>query len=91
MPVEVSYVFKCGGPCCSQKSHKIIVIDWEINELARNVLRRDQDKHIAENKIRKKLFDWMKMREIYFILGTHFRFKTPLVIGLFYPSKDVKS
>lgn len=91
MPVEVRYVFACGGECCKKKLHKILVIDWEVNELARNVLRREPEKERAAGKIRKRLFDWMKTRDVYFILGTHFRFKTFLIIGIFYPPKSVRS
>lgn len=91
MPVEVRYVFSCGGECCKNKPHKIIVIDWEINELARNLLRRYGDKAVVEGKMRQKLFDWMITRNVYFIMGTHFRFKTPMIIGIFYPQKHVSA
>ena len=64
----------------------MIVIDWEVNELARNVLKSEPNKTEAERKIRAKLFHWMKTREVYFILGTHFKWKTPMIIGIYYPS-----
>jgi hypothetical protein len=32
-----------------------------------------------------ELFDWMKKRDLYFIIGTHFIYGTPLIISLFYP------
>ncbi|MBI2971758.1 MAG: hypothetical protein HYY37_05055 [Candidatus Aenigmarchaeota archaeon] len=87
MPIEVRYLFRCGGECCAEKPHKIIAIDWEINELARNLLRRHSDKRAVERKMKDKLFDWMKSRNLYFIMGTHFKFRTPMIIGIFYPKK----
>ena len=86
MPVELSYQFKCKDePDC--KGHNIILIDWELNELARNVMRKEKDKKIIEDKIKNKFFDFMKTRDLYFFMGTHFRFGTWIIIGLFYPEK----
>ena len=86
MPVELRYQFKCKDePEC--KGHNIILIDWELNELARNVMRREKDKKIIEDKIKNKFFDFMKTRDLYFFMGTHFRFGTWIIIGLFYPQK----
>lgn len=86
MPVELRYQFKCKNePEC--KGHNIILIDWELNELARNVMRREKDKKIIEDKIKTKFFDFMKTRDLYFFMGTHFRFGTWIIIGLFYPQK----
>src|SRR4030067_3584174 len=45
MPVELRYQFKCKDePEC--KGHDIILIDWELNELARNLMRKEKDKKI---------------------------------------------
>jgi len=86
IPVELRYRFKCKNePEC--KGHNIILIDWELNELARNVMRREKDKKIMENKIKNKFFDFMKTRDLYFFMGTHFRYGTWIIIGLFYPQK----
>lgn len=86
MPIELRYQFKCKDePEC--KGHNIILIDWELNELARNVMRREQNKMIIEDKIKNKFFDFMKTRDLYFFMGTHFRFGTWIIIGLFYPQK----
>lgn len=86
MPVELRYQFKCKDePEC--KGHNIILIDWELNELARNLMRTENDKKIIEDKIKNKFFDFMKTRDLYFFMGTHFRFGTWIIIGLFYPQK----
>lgn len=86
MPVELRYKFKCKDePEC--KGHNIILIDWELNELARNLMRREKDKKTIEDKIKNKFFDFMKTRDLYFFMGTHFRYGTWIIIGLFYPQK----
>jgi hypothetical protein len=86
MPVELRYNFKCkNDPMC--KGHQIILLDWELNELARNVMRSDKDPISIERKIRNKFFDFMKERELHFVMGTHFRFKTWMIIGIFYLEK----
>jgi hypothetical protein len=89
MPVELRYIFKCKDePEC--KGHKIILLDWELNELARNVMRKDNDSKLIEEKIRTKFFDFMKTRDLYFFMGTHFRFGTWIIIGIFYPKQQKK-
>lgn len=86
MPVKLSYHFKCKGePECN--GHNIVLIDWELNELTRNIIRKDKDPKIVEEKIRVKFFDNMKERDLYFYMGTHFRFKTWIIIGIFYPKQ----
>lgn len=90
MPIEFRYIFKCKDePEC--KGHKIILIDWELNELARNVMRKDKDPEVIKDKIKKKLFDDMKKKDFHFIMGTHFRFGTWIIIGIFYPPQPEKS
>jgi hypothetical protein len=90
MPVELRYHFRCkNDPTC--KGHQIILLDWELNELARNIMRTDTDPILIEEKVRNKFFDFMKERDLYFVMGTHFRFKTWMIIGIFYfKKKDEK-
>ncbi|MFH1055023.1 MAG: hypothetical protein V1744_02890 [Candidatus Altiarchaeota archaeon] len=88
MPIELRYHFKCDNePTC--KGHKIILIDWELNELARNILKKESDPKVVEQKIREKFYDFMSERDLYFIIGTHFKFGTWMIIGLFYPPKGL--
>jgi hypothetical protein len=87
MPVEVRYTFTCSSePTC--KEHTIILIDWELNELTRNILRKEKDKERIKQKIKQKFYDFMLQRDLYFFVGTHFRFGTWMIIGLFYPTKN---
>jgi len=92
LPVQVSYVFQCSaGACsCAKKPHDITVIDWEVNELARNVMKTTSDKTVVEAKMRAKLFDWMKTRDLHFVMGTHFKWGTWMIVGFFYPSPQKK-
>lgn len=88
IPIEVRYSFKClGEQRC--KGHKMILIDWELNELARNILRKDKDPKIVEQKIKQRLYDFMLKRDLYFIVGTHFKYGTWMIIGLFYPERGL--
>ncbi len=91
LPVEGRYIFKCRNDplcSCSKKPHRIKVIDWELNELARNIMKKEKDKRVVEQKIKEKFFNWMKKRDVYFFLGTHFKFKTWMIVGIFYPDKE---
>ena len=90
MPVELRYIFKCKDEEQCKKPHKLILIDWELNELTRNILRRYRDKSLIEQKIKEKFFGFMKERDLYFFLGTHFRFSTWMIIGIFYPQKNLR-
>ncbi|CAG0964442.1 hypothetical protein METP3_01048 [Methanosarcinales archaeon] len=86
IPIELRYQFKCKDePEC--RGHNIILIDWELNELARNIMRSEKDAKIIKDKIIERFFEFMKTRDLYFFMGTHFRFGTWIIIGLFYPQK----
>ncbi len=86
MPVELKYHFRCKNDLAC-KGHQIILLDWELNELARKIMREEIDTASIEEKIRNKFYDFMKERDLYFVMGTHFRFKTWMIIGIFYLKK----
>lgn len=52
-------------------------------------MKKEKDKQIIKQQINHKFFEWMKNRDVYFFLGTHFKFKTWLITGIFYPSKEL--
>ncbi len=89
-----SYIFKCEDPNC--KGHKILCEDWELAELYRKCeeYRKNgkyKDKREVFEKIKQRmLHDMLKKKEIYFILGTHYRFDTYIIIGIIYPRKSDK-
>ncbi len=83
---KFQYSFKCGGDSC--KGHTIVCIDIEAGELYRNCLAYPPEER--REKIADKLYWWMRNeRDLYFIVGTHSRFKSWLIVGLYYPKKDL--
>ncbi len=87
MPVEIKYIFRCEGEeAC--RGHKIVLLDWELNEAVRNIVRGDKEPLAVKRKIREQLFDHLKGKELYFIMGTHFIYGTWLITGVFCPEKE---
>jgi hypothetical protein len=87
MPVEIKYTFRCEGEeAC--KGHKIVLLDWELNETVRNIVREEREHGAVKKRIREQLFEFLKEKELYFIMGTHFTYGTWLITGIFYPDKE---
>lgn len=78
----ISYNFKCNDPTC--KGHALTCEDWELFEAIRKWKYPPKEKEL---KIKKKFFDWMKKRDIYFYVGMLSTFPNWIIIGLFYPPK----
>ncbi len=76
--------------CPKYGTDRIILIDWELNELARNIMKSDKNADSVEGKIKQKFFDFMKKRDLYFFMGTHFRFGSWLIVGIFYPDRAAR-
>ena len=89
-----SYKFNCSESCPIQ--HKIMCEDWELIALYRNCDKyREQGKYIDLNlvfeKVKYKFFNVLpNKRDFYFVVGTHYRFKTYIVVGVIYPKKADK-
>ncbi len=79
----IGYKFYCANPRCN--GHEMMVIDWEAQELFRKYGQ-------IEGPVKKKLFDEFRTeRNLYFIIGNTWRYhKSFMIIGLFYPPKNVK-
>lgn len=87
LPVEIKYAFRCEGEeAC--RGHKIILLDWELNETVRNIVREEKEPQAAKKRIREQLFENLKEKELYFIMGTHFTYGTWLITGIFCPEKE---
>ncbi|MDR1404177.1 MAG: hypothetical protein LBJ20_01225 [Candidatus Methanoplasma sp.] len=81
-----SYVFKCDG---EEKNHKIICEDWELYEAFRKWRDIYKDEGETLGKIRDRFFDTFTTKnDLHFIMGTHYIFKTWIIIGLYYPKKS---
>lgn len=82
------YKFVCADTTnctCGNQPHRLIILDWEVNELFRNVVKGDGQEAVVQAKMRAKLFDWMRnTREVYLLLGTHHVFKTWMVVSILY-------
>jgi hypothetical protein len=91
LPWSFSYIFKCCKSC--PKSHKIMCEDWEVAELYRNCKKYQEegkykDEQEVLEKVKHKMLNVMKeKRVVYFIMGTHYRFDTYIIISIIYPRK----
>jgi len=87
MPVEIKYTFRCEGEGAC-RGHRIFLLDWELNETVRNILREEKEPRAVKKRIREQLFEHLKEKELYFIMGTHFTYGTWLITGIFCPEKE---
>ena len=65
----------------------MMCIDWEIQQLFRRY--RDRGPQGFE-KVKERAMSWMNQRDAYFVVGTTWRFKTWLIIGVFYPPRQTE-
>jgi hypothetical protein len=82
----IGYRFLCHGADC--RGHEMMCIDWEIQSLYRKY--KDQGAE-GFQKVKARALEWMNRRDIYFVVGTTWRYGTWLVIGLFYPPKHTRN
>ncbi|MEJ2248157.1 MAG: hypothetical protein P8Y70_01270 [Candidatus Lokiarchaeota archaeon] len=82
-----SYKFNCKGAECN--GHKMICEDWELLEAFRKWRKIYSTPEELEEKLRNKfLTEMITQRDLYFFVGTHWKFPKWLIIGLFYPPKE---
>ncbi|AEF96526.1 hypothetical protein [Methanotorris igneus] len=83
---KFQYVFKCSPTCPTE--HKIMCEDWEIEELYRK-LKKKYDENKACNLVRDKFLNKIYYEgHTYFIVGTHNRWNTWLIVSVLYPKKE---
>ncbi len=93
MPVEVlphmlRYHFNCGEGCTTD--HEIMCEDIETGQLYRRMADKYDSLDVIEEKMRTRFVDWMmENRDLYFMMGTHYSWKTWLVISVLYPEARV--
>lgn len=84
MSENLSYIYKCTPD--EERPHKHMCEDWELGALYRHYL---PDRDIAFEKTKDKFLNKLpKKPNLYFMLGTHFRWKTPMIISVLYPKKS---
>ena len=81
----IGYKFTCQGAECL--GHEMMCIDWEIQQLFRRYKNKGAD---GFQKVKERAMDWMNQRDVYFVVGTTWRFASWMIIGLFYPPTRVQ-
>lgn len=90
IPYAFRYHFKCDDSTC--KGHKIMCEDWEMIESWRNWRRTYNGEDVLREKFIEKYYNWIRNeRDPYFFVGTHSKFNTWLIIGLYYPPRNIIS
>ncbi len=73
--------------------HENLCEDWEVGELYRKCEEyRKEGKYKDENEVHQKVKEKMlgaitKNKRVYFIVGSHYRFPTYMIVGVIYPRK----
>ena len=83
IPWKFSYEFKCDNEDC--KGHNIMCEDWELLQSWRAWRAQYKTDELLWKKIKERYLDYMKSRDIYFVVGTESRYNKFLIIGLYYP------
>lgn len=87
LPQRSRYLFTCEQPSdctCSDTPHHMQILDWEANELFRSVTKNTEDRVHVVMKMRERLFDWMRTRDLFLMMGTHHRWKNWLIVSILY-------
>lgn len=79
------YHFYCMGENC--RGHNIMCEDWEMLESWRKWKKRYRDRETFLERFKQAYLDKMRSKDLHFFVGTHSRFNTWLIIGLYYPPK----
>jgi hypothetical protein len=73
--------------------HELLCEDWELGELYRKCEDyRKMGKYADHNEVHQKVRDKMlsqitKYGHVYFVVGSHYRFPTYVIVGVVYPRK----
>lgn len=88
IPHIFAYKFKCAG-CSETKVHDIMCEDWELFEAYRSWWKTYPDVKLLWENLHKKFFDTMIEQDIHFYMGMYSQQPTWLIIGLYYPPKEM--
>jgi hypothetical protein len=83
------YIFKDDN---DGREHELLCEDWEAAELYRHCEEyrkqgRYKDESVVHQKVKEKMLGLIGKGPAYFIVGSHYRFPTYMVIGVIYPKK----
>lgn len=87
IPYKFSYVFRCEEPSCN--GHKMIIEDWEIGELYRQMRKKFGSEETAVEKVKDKFLGQICApdKNTHFFVGTVLSFGTWVILGTFWPKK----
>lgn len=88
IPFVFKYKYLCADEACN--GHEQSIIDWEINELYRNVRRTTASEEVIKRKMRDKFLGQMcdPKRDTVFFVGNHSRWPGSfMILGVFWPPK----
>jgi hypothetical protein len=88
IPHLFGYRFRCNG-CPEGKEHKIQCEDWELFESYRKWGKQYGDLNILWEKLQEKYYRSMLDNDLYFYVGMFSQFPTWLIVGLYYPPKQL--
>ncbi len=92
IPHPFAYRFKCSDSCsiCSNGYHDILCEDWELLEAYRRWGPKYGDVQTLWEKLHDRFYTWMmEERDLYFVVGMYSLYPTWLIIGLYYPPKNI--
>jgi hypothetical protein len=81
------YKFKCCEAC---SGHDISIEDWEVFQLFRSMSDKYDDPKLVWEKIKDKYYTQMIKKDLYFYMGTHSQWPSWMIIGAFYPPKEIQ-
>ncbi len=91
IPHIFRYKFICNG-CKEGKKHSMTCEDWELLEAYRSWGSQYSDvDELWEKLYHKFLSNMMKNHNLYFYMGTESQYGQWLIIGLYYPPKQIRS
>lgn len=88
IPHDFAYNFLCAG-CQDGKYHDIICEDWELFEAYRSWWKRYPNVTLLWKKLHQRFFDYMISQDLCFYMGMYSQMPSWLIIGLYYPPKDI--
>lgn len=84
------YEFYCSESC--KKPHRMMCEDWEVGQLYRHCeeyRKKGKEEYSTEDEVFQKVKQkMMSFKDMYFVVGTHFRFGTYVIVGIIYPKKN---
>jgi len=85
IPYKFKYRFTCNDPRC--KGHQMMIEDWEVGALYRNVLSSCGDPDKAAQSVRDKFLTTLCGPNIdtHFFVGTVLKYGTWIILGVFWP------